>query len=543
LEGGVELGAGAGCMRLLPVVERELRVAVRRRSTYWTRLAAAGLAILLSSGMLVFWTDFHTGASQGKSLFQSLAVIALAFCLGAGPLFTADLLSQEKREGTLGLLFLTDLRGYDVVLGKLAAAAVPAVFSLAATLPVMALSLLLGGVALVELGRVALLLAVGLGFSLALGLTVSGHSVNARSAFAVTVFSLFLLVGCLPWLQAELGSSRAANSLGRVLAWFNFWQAFEYIWAVQYAAQPGMFHRPLLGVLGLTMGLVGWTSVVLPRWWRAEGGGLDHRGRERWHRLRFGVGRKRGERRRRYLERNPLLWLGARERLKPVLLWAFAGLGSLGWVLWAVLWAGVRGGDWLSWGTTIVIAYFLQTPLKWLLASEATHRWVESRQSGAFELLLTTPLTVSEILRGHGLALRHLFLGPSMAVLGTQGLMLWLGSGRGMQESEAGWFALVNMVVFLWDLHTLGWVGLWLGLVHRQANRAFMAVVFRVLVVPWLLCFTLLFFGGLQFGGSFAAVWLFASGAVNVFNWLSAREHLRGQFRRLAAAVLDGAGD
>jgi len=37
------------------------------------------------------------------------------FLRAGGVLITADCLSEEKREGTLGLLFLTDLKGYDVV--------------------------------------------------------------------------------------------------------------------------------------------------------------------------------------------------------------------------------------------------------------------------------------------------------------------------------------------------------------------------------------------------------------------------------------------
>ena len=36
----------------------------------------------------------------------------------AGLVLTADCISQERREGTLGLLFLTDLRGPDVALGN-----------------------------------------------------------------------------------------------------------------------------------------------------------------------------------------------------------------------------------------------------------------------------------------------------------------------------------------------------------------------------------------------------------------------------------------
>ena len=54
----------------------------------------------------------------GKALYTTLTGFAFGLCLLAGVLLTADCLSEEKREGTLGLLFLTDLKGYDVVLGK-----------------------------------------------------------------------------------------------------------------------------------------------------------------------------------------------------------------------------------------------------------------------------------------------------------------------------------------------------------------------------------------------------------------------------------------
>ena len=56
------------------------------------------------------------------ALFGVLTGTAVLYCLLSGVRSTADCLSVEKREGTLGLLFLTDLKGYDVVLGKLATA-------------------------------------------------------------------------------------------------------------------------------------------------------------------------------------------------------------------------------------------------------------------------------------------------------------------------------------------------------------------------------------------------------------------------------------
>lgn len=57
-------------------------------------------------------------ASLGKGLFNTLTWLSLAATLSVGMFFTSDCLSEEKREGTIGFLFLTDLRGYDIVLGR-----------------------------------------------------------------------------------------------------------------------------------------------------------------------------------------------------------------------------------------------------------------------------------------------------------------------------------------------------------------------------------------------------------------------------------------
>src|SRR5512136_906820 len=130
-------------MTFLPIVERELRVAARRPGTYWTRWFAA-------LGMLATWMVLGVAirraqpAEVSKTLFLALGILALGFSLLAGIFLTADCLSEEKREGTLGLLFLTDLRGYDVVLGKLIASSVHSVYGLLAMFPVLALPLMMG---------------------------------------------------------------------------------------------------------------------------------------------------------------------------------------------------------------------------------------------------------------------------------------------------------------------------------------------------------------------------------------------------------------
>src|SRR6266702_3319807 len=125
-------------MTFLPVVDRELRVAARRRGTYWTRL----LFVLVCAGIvglvLMFAWAMQGGTSGiGAGLFYFLTLITLGFSALAGVFLTADCLSEEKREGTLGLLFLTDLQGHDVVLGKFIARALNAFYGLLALLPIV----------------------------------------------------------------------------------------------------------------------------------------------------------------------------------------------------------------------------------------------------------------------------------------------------------------------------------------------------------------------------------------------------------------------
>jgi|SRR6266581_7968593 len=157
-------------MTFLPVVDRELRVAARRRGTYWTRL----LFVLVCAGIvglvLMFAWAMQGGTSGiGAGLFYFLTLITLGFSALAGVFLTADCLSEEKREGTLGLLFLTDLKGYDVVLGKLLATSVPAIYGVLAVFPVLAITLTMGGVTAGEFWRMTLVFMNTLFFSLSVG--------------------------------------------------------------------------------------------------------------------------------------------------------------------------------------------------------------------------------------------------------------------------------------------------------------------------------------------------------------------------------------
>src|SRR5215471_6846810 len=132
-------------MTFLPIVERELRVASRRPATYWLRFMIGG-AVFALWFLLFMFGPVGVLPTRGQMVFSTLATIAFGFALLSGPLLSADSLSQERREGTLGLLFLTELHGYDVVLGKLIATSIHAFYGMAAIVPLLFYSMLAGGV-------------------------------------------------------------------------------------------------------------------------------------------------------------------------------------------------------------------------------------------------------------------------------------------------------------------------------------------------------------------------------------------------------------
>src|SRR4026209_2868780 len=123
-------------MTFLPIVRRELSVAARRWGTFWLRSGVA-LGVIAAATWIFLISRNESQREIGQIIFYVLTGASLAYCLLAGLRSTADCLSEEKREGTFGLLFLTDLKGYDVVVGKMVASSLSGFYGLLAILPVM----------------------------------------------------------------------------------------------------------------------------------------------------------------------------------------------------------------------------------------------------------------------------------------------------------------------------------------------------------------------------------------------------------------------
>ena len=537
-------------MTFLPIVERELRVAARRKSTYGTRMSAAVAATIFGGYALFIYSRMGGMFGGGRMVFSTVSGFAFIYCLFVGVRNACDCVSEEKREGTLGLLFLTDLKGYDVVLGKLLATGINSFYALMAAFPIMGIALILGGITGAEFWRVVLALLNILFFSHAAALMISTFSRNARKAFGGALGLALIFLVLFPAVAEILRHYYPGSPFIWWLQVCNPWHAFQT--ASMLGTRSGNFWTSLL----LT-NLLGWiflavASFFLPHVWQDKAASVrTMRWRERWQRWCLGDVATRAARRKKLVEANPFLWLVSRDRLKGVYFWTF--LGALA-CLWLWIWLKFSGWNYKE-PFFIVTILILHSTLKLWIASEASCHFEEQRQSGALELILScTPLDVPDILRGQWQALRRLFVWPLVAVLVVDALMVLVGfwdagfwnhaAPRGRHFSSQGPMAMIAaMLMLIADVIALGWVGMWNGISSKPKHAAGKTVG-QVLILPWLIFYflcavlTVGSFIGIARGWDFSeylALWFALGIGVDLGFGLWSRHRVRRDFRALAA--------
>ncbi len=529
-------------MTFLPIVIRELRVASRRRGTYWVRSGAA-LAVLIAGTWLFLIMQNAPPQMLAGTLFGVLTGAAVLYALVSGVRSTADCLSGEKREGTLGLLFLTDLKGYDIVLGKLAATSLNAFYAVVAVVPVLALPLLMGGITPGEFGRMALVAVNTLFFSLTLGLFVSSLSRSANGAAGMTMLAILFFTALLPAVGAALAALGKTNRVDLVFLMASPGYGYYLAFDSSYRVWGTVFWCSLAVVQGIGWLALVLASVIAPRTWQERAAGAPElRWRERWRRWTFGDAPERAAFRRRLLDTNPFFWLASRARLKPALVWLVLGLLACAWV-WGL---AKFKRDWLNEGMYVATALVVNGLLRFWFANEATRQLAEERRAGTLELLLSTPLEVGEILRGQLLALLRQFLGPILVVLAVECVFMLAVLSDAQGDDRALWFALWTggMLMLVADLVALYWLCQWLALTARNPARAAGSSLAAILFFPWgafalvLLLLVLLSMNGppgvnpgWQF---FVGMWFGLGVAADVAFGTWARRKLRTKFRRIA---------
>jgi len=242
-------------MPFLPILERELRVEARHASTYWLRVL--GVTALLVAA-LFFGINNGFSPNLGGRLFARLNFTLFCSIWILVPLLTADCISRERREGTLGLLFLTPLKPWDIVLAKSMAHGLRAATVCVAVLPVLAIPFLMGGVSWKEAVWSMVVNFASFCWALAAGLLASSRSKQWLRALltAATWGFFFFLVFCATHGLAVLrmlapGRLPAEISIGQIL-----WVI--PMWGFMLAADLEGMRRNFMSSGGLAAGSMQW---------------------------------------------------------------------------------------------------------------------------------------------------------------------------------------------------------------------------------------------------------------------------------------------
>ena len=187
-----------------PILLKELRGDFRKNRFFVTHFLCI-LAISLGVVGQIFVkssTEAMTSVQLGRSLFDTFFVIQFLVVLVVFPALTAAAFTEERANKSLGLLITTDLRPGEVVFGKFLATSAYCLITVFATVPLLAISTLFGGVKLEEV-FIAYAILIGHTIVIAmLGVFLSScFTANLRST--LSLYTIVFAYGMLVYFRYE----------------------------------------------------------------------------------------------------------------------------------------------------------------------------------------------------------------------------------------------------------------------------------------------------------------------------------------------------
>lgn len=246
-----------------PIFMRELVTVPRRSGHYSGRAALIGLLAILGittwQATIGFSRDATLGeaAAFGLLLFQIVAFVQLLLTLFFAALSAAGAVSQEKDRRTFVLLLLTDMRDYEIVLGKMLGALLPIIIQLLVTAPVLAMLLLVGGIDPQQVVQAVLVLGASAIAAGSLGGLVALWRERTFQALALSVLFLVLYV-CLTAVVGVVGPLVAPTlDWLRVEAWLDPFVTMQTV----LAPPPGMWGG-LAPAYGFALVMLLWCAIL-----------------------------------------------------------------------------------------------------------------------------------------------------------------------------------------------------------------------------------------------------------------------------------------
>lgn len=460
---------------------REWLTVPRRGRHYATRTAYLGLLWVL--GLTAWQATIGWGraallgetARFGLLLFQIFVFVQLTLFLFFAALSAAAAVTQEKDRRTFLLLLLTDLRNHEIVLGKLLGSLLPIGLLLAGTVPVLAILLLLGGIAPAQIGESVLILATTAIASGSLGCLLALWRDQTFQTLALTLLFLVLYLCLVRALELVPGLSPHAQ------LWLDPFQALAAV-----LDPPAHYDGPLSPACGfavtmfaLAVALNAW-SIYRLRIWNPSGEPIMQRETPADVEEKDRVSAHAAPGRVRDVWANPILWREVRTRAygrRPLLVKAFYLL-VVGLICYFALSMLDRPGGRVPFAAAYGLVPATIFSLL-LVGAQAVTAITSERDRNALDLLLVTDLTPKEFVFGKlaGIAWNAaLFIVPPLVLAGVYAYLGLLASPpRGHPELLAG----ANRLAFLGVAVTLllfiaftGVLGIHVGLRNEVSRVA-----------------------------------------------------------------------
>jgi hypothetical protein len=495
---------------LPPIIERELRVASRRAATYWGRVGAAAAGVMIVCFVLLAQVQVARPGVAGQFTFRLLAAVGALVVVTSVLRLSSVAFAREKREDTLGLLFLTPLRPIEIVSGKLLSTALPAFYEFVAVVPLLSVPMLMGGVTAADFALLVLALANWVFLGATLGLYVSARSWDEKRATSIASALMLAVAMLVPALGVAIATALDAQDPLTLCA-------LSPAFAVWHAVFPRLGGSlPMWGSL-LWTHLLGWMFFraawrTLPQCWQNRPANSAPRG-EHLHpsaasaspaafapdtspkraKTRRTVGRPiTDERRARILDQNPIIWMALRWRPDASGLWVIGLIGVVGGVPALVLgFSTSQWGPFFHPGFALFVFYWINLAFKTFVATQASFAFARDRAENPLDLLLSTPITSRQLMDGFGTALRQTLRSWVLRALvletGWLAFTLVLHAWHGGQNTVHYVLGMVAIVGFLVpDLYAVGWAALWRSVIAKGAREADKEAFSEALFFPWM---------------------------------------------------------
>jgi ABC-type transport system involved in multi-copper enzyme maturation permease subunit len=477
---------------VLPVIDRELRASARHPFTYYLRALGAG-ALLLA--IFFFGLQYGFESNFGSKLFGYLHFTMFYAIWLLVPLLAADCISRERREGTLGLLFMTGLRGADIVVAKSIAHGLRALTLWVAVAPVLAIPFLLGGVSWQEAMLSVAINSSAMCWALAAGVLGSAWSKTwGRAVLRAAIFALFfLLLMAVVTGEGLSGIMRAGTSSfwgSPMTAFFDIAPSrWDYLFLVGFGFITN-FSREFGSYIfrTVTSGQLAWLSAIIftisllgllvvlhlagaktRRIWREQ----PPSSQQIWLQQKFctpivwiSFFRRWMKRK---LEANPIGWLEQRTWSGRLITW--------GWLAVIISLYSIVLSDPNFFQRTSVPQQIMGWTLVLSMAISTAGSFRRERESGVLELLLVSPVGERTIISGRLRGIWAQFL-PAFGVL----LLVWFYlASISLTRGDAGG----PIVFYAATFFSLPVIGLYFSL----RCRAFMTALLVTLVMGFVLPF------------------------------------------------------